>query len=77
MRTEGHSLLTLAQIEKVREDGLLENHGYSIVGAVDLHSEKLIKIRNPWVSWLGLAMRAMRDTLATVRISTRSCPHVS
>lgn len=40
----------LTQVERVRKDGLIENHAYSIMGAVDLHGEKLVQIRNPWVS---------------------------
>ncbi|CAN0042238.1 unnamed protein product, partial [Laminaria digitata] len=35
-------------MEKKRKDGLIENHAYSIMNAVSIHSEKLIQIRNPW-----------------------------
>lgn len=42
----------VAQTERVRKDGLIENHAYSIMKAIDLHGEKLVQMRNPWVSWL-------------------------
>ncbi|CAN0437039.1 unnamed protein product [Pylaiella littoralis] len=35
-------------MEKVRKDGLIENHAYSIMRAIDVHGEKLVQIRNPW-----------------------------
>ncbi|CAN0512886.1 unnamed protein product, partial [Ectocarpus sp. 12 AP-2014] len=34
--------------ERVRKDGLIENHAYSIMRAIDMHGEKLIQMRNPW-----------------------------
>ncbi|CAN0193130.1 unnamed protein product, partial [Hapterophycus canaliculatus] len=42
-----------SQTEKVRKDGLIENHAYSIMRAIDVHGERLIQIRNPWVRLTG------------------------
>ncbi|CAB1120629.1 unnamed protein product [Ectocarpus sp. CCAP 1310/34] len=41
--------VAVPQSERVRKDGLIENHAYSIMRAIDMHGEKLIQIRNPWV----------------------------
>ena len=38
------------QMERERRDGLIENHAYSIMNAVSIHGEKLVQLRNPWVS---------------------------
>lgn len=40
-------------MEKKRKDGLIEQHAYSIMKAIDLHGKKLIQMRNPWVSLFG------------------------
>lgn len=40
-----------SQMERERKDGLIENHAYSIMRAIDVHGEKLVQIRNPWVRW--------------------------
>mmetsp|Transcript_86896 Transcript_86896/g.172508 ORF Transcript_86896/g.172508 Transcript_86896/m.172508 type:complete len:518 (-) Transcript_86896:289-1842(-) len=40
---QGHEIA-----ERVRKDGLVEGHAYSLLGFVDADTVRLVKLRNPW-----------------------------